>query len=256
MAGSVVRAWSPHVLEQLALGDQLAAVANEHLEQLPLGRCEPHRLAGGVEDLLGAEVDREVLGRDDRRLFADGGPAHRQPAAGEELVHPERLGDVVVCPCVERRDLVVLVGRADSTTMGTCDQPSSFVDDGQAVYAGQPEVEQHDVGMMTGGQLQRLLSCHGEVDVVAVPVQVHRHGPADRRLVVDDEDPRHQFSLAATGRLMTIVVPPPGVSSTASSTAHRFDEASGDRQAQSDAGAGTMVVDDPLERLEHQLAID
>ena len=60
------RGRSPHVVEQLALGDELAGVANEHLEQLPLGRREADRLAGGVEDPLGAEVDREVGGGDDR----------------------------------------------------------------------------------------------------------------------------------------------------------------------------------------------
>ena len=95
------------------------------------------------------------------------------------------------------------------------------VDHLQPVDAGQTEVEQHDVGMVAGGQIERLLACLGGVDVVAARLQVGGEGTADRRLVVDDEHTRHACSFvtaaAASGRLTIIVVPPPGVSSTASS---------------------------------------
>ena len=53
---------------------------------------------------------------------------------------------------------------------------------------------------------------------------------------------------------MTIVVPPPGVSSMTSSPPTAFTKPLGDRQPESDTGA-VRVVAEPLERLEHALAI-
>ena len=46
-----------------------------------------------------------------------------RPQAGEQLLDAERLGDVIVGAGVEGVDLVALGARADSTTMGTSDQP-------------------------------------------------------------------------------------------------------------------------------------
>ena len=51
-------------------------------------------------------------------------------------------------------------------------------------------------------------------------------------------------------RLMTIVTPPPGVSSTAMLAAHRLDESARDGEAEADAGAVRPVAQ-ALERPEH-----
>ena len=48
----------------------------------------------------------------DRLLLGRRGAAQRGAQAGQQLVHAERLGDVVVGAGVERRDLVALARRA------------------------------------------------------------------------------------------------------------------------------------------------
>ena len=63
-------------------------------------------------------------------------------------------------------------------------------------------------GWWRGGELERLLAGGGEVDVVAAGAEVDGQRPQDRRLVVDDEDAL--LIGHATGRPITIVVPPPG----------------------------------------------
>ena len=55
---------------------------------------------------------------------------------------------------------------------------------------------------------------------------------------------------------MTIVVPPPGVSSTASSPPIASTKPLAIAKPSPTPRAGAVVVDDPLERLEHQLAVD
>ena len=95
---------------------------------------------------------------DDRLLLRRCGPAQRGPEPGEELVHPERLGDVVVGAGVERGDLVLLASRADSTTIGTVAPAAQAADHLDAVDAGQPEVEHDHVGMVARRELERLLA--------------------------------------------------------------------------------------------------
>ena len=107
----VVVLGTPHLLQQLALGDELAAVAHEHLDEVPLGRREADLVAVAVHP-LGREVDGEVRGLDERLLVSGRGPAERGAQPGEQLVHAERLGDVVVGAGVERGDLVALRRRA------------------------------------------------------------------------------------------------------------------------------------------------
>src|SRR5947207_15723317 len=55
----------PHLLQELALADQLAAVAHQHLDQVPLGRCQAYLALAG-RDALGGQVDPEVGGLHDR----------------------------------------------------------------------------------------------------------------------------------------------------------------------------------------------
>ena len=87
-----------------------------------------HLGAVGATHPLRGEVDAEVAGVDDGLAVGrrGGGPAHRGPQPGEQLVHAERLGDVVVgaarrgpAPCPAESV------RADSTMIGTLVQPRS-----------------------------------------------------------------------------------------------------------------------------------
>ena len=95
----------------------------------------------------------------DDRLVGLGGrraAAHRRPQPGQELVHAERLGHVVVGAGVERLDLVRRVGarrQHDHRRRQPAAQPVEHLDAG---HVGQAEVEDDHVGPVLGGGAQRL----------------------------------------------------------------------------------------------------
>ena len=92
------------------MGDEPPRVANEDLEDRPLGRGQADGSAV-PHDLFCGEVDGERLGLDQRLLGPRRRAAQRRPQPGEQLVHAERLRDVVVGSGVERRDLRRLLVR-------------------------------------------------------------------------------------------------------------------------------------------------
>ena len=84
--------------------------------------------------------------------------AQRGAHARQQLVHAERLRDVVVGARVERGDLVALgVARRqhDDRHLGPAAQAVDHLD---PVDPGQPEVEHDDVGVMARRQLERVLA--------------------------------------------------------------------------------------------------
>ena len=83
-----------------------------------------------------------------RRLPPAAGPPRDGPDAGDQLAQAERLDDVVVRPELETDDAVDLLaaGRDDDDRhLGACAQLAT---DGEAVHVREPEVEQHDVGLL------------------------------------------------------------------------------------------------------------
>ena len=132
------------------------------------------------------------------------------------------------------------------------------------VDARQAEVEQDDVGVVTGGQLERVLARLGEVDLVAAAAQVGRQRATDRRLVVDDQ---HRVTGATHSRAQLLHVDeascerativgrrPPGVSSIVELAAHRLTKprAMGNPRP---TPAPSAVVDQALERLEDEVPV-
>src|SRR5581483_7913172 len=183
-----------------------------YLDQVPLGWRQVNEFAASA-DLFGVEVNDEVWRLDGRALARLRRTAQSGAQPGEQFVHAERLGDVVVRAGVERGNLDPLgvAGREHDDRYRTpAPQRSGHVD---AVHVGQPEVEDHKVGMVPGRQLDALVTGLGQIDFVTMGFETDTESPAHRKLVLDDEDAVHSFAL----KPKTIVVPPPGVSSTARS---------------------------------------
>src|SRR3984957_18142152 len=209
---------APHVLKQLLLGNQPAPVAYQDLEELPLGRREPD-VRAVPDDPLRGQVDREVLRRDDRFVRCGGSTADRRAEPGEELVHAERLRDVVVGPGVERGDLLVLRPphrQDDDRRRGPAADP---VNDLGAVHVGQAKVEDDRVGPLAGNCREARGAVARGRHLVVARGQVDPQRAEDRRLVVDDEDAGHwstpsvaRTPLTRAGSVTLTVRPPPGVS--------------------------------------------
>ena len=140
--------------------------------------------------------------------------------------------------------------------IGTCVQPAQARDHLDAVDAGQPEVEDDDVGVVARRERRaRASPVRRQVDVVAAGREVDAERPQDLRLVVDDQDPGHDAHRDACGqRCSDHVSPPPGVSSTAISPPIASTKPRGHGEAEADTGAVRLVAE-ALERLEDALAL-
>ena len=127
-------------------------------------------------------------------------PAQRGPQPGEQLVHAERLGDVVVGAGVERGDLVGL-GLADRQhdDRARASSPAGRRMTSMPSMPGRPRSRMHDVGVVVGGQRAApprrwppgRRRSRG-------PRRLVGQGAADLRLVVDDQDPGHGASRLVT----------------------------------------------------------
>src|SRR6266487_5165619 len=107
---------APHALQQLIASHDTASLQGQRVQEAELRRCQLGALAV-YERLHFARVDPKLLELDRlaalRGLRADA-TAHRGLDARHELLHRERLDEVVVGPDLERVDAVVLgPARAD-----------------------------------------------------------------------------------------------------------------------------------------------
>ena len=182
----------------------------------------------GVVHARGGEVDRERVGRDLGPAGRRPQPALGRPEPRQQLVHAERLRDVVVGAGVERPHLVgLLIARRQHEDRHAAPRTDAL-DHLDAVDAGQPEVDDREVGTLAGRRRERLLAVGRRDHLVAAGAQVraaaHAGSAARRRrpapvVVTSHLRPRGRRDVsglarpARAGTLTTIVRPPPGVSS-------------------------------------------
>jgi hypothetical protein len=143
------------------------------------------------DDPLGGQVDGQVAEPDPGRRLGRRGAPHRRAHPGQQLVHAERLGQVIVGPGVERFHLVRGVGPAgqhDDRRGSPAAQPADHV---HAVHVGQSQVEDDQVRRVGGGQRQRLRPGLGRVHRVLPRPQVDPQRPQDLRLIVNNKHPGH-----------------------------------------------------------------
>ena len=101
-------------------------------------------------------------------------------------------------------------------------------DDLDAVEVGEPEVDDHEVGVAVGGQAEPVATGERQVDVEVAGAQVGGERPLDLRLVVDHQDPGHAST--ASGKPDDHRHPAAGGVLDGELAAHRVDEALRDRE--------------------------
>ena len=177
-------------------------------------------------------------------------------SAGQQLVHAERLGDVVVGARRRApRPCRASASRTDSTMIGhRASSPRSPSTTSMPSMPGRPRSRTTTSGWSRGGQRAAPSSpVGGEVDLVAARPQVDGQRPADLRLVVDDQDAASSVGRQRQARAPSVSAAARGVLD-GELAAHGLDEAAGHREPEADAGAVGAVAE-ALERLEHPLAV-
>src|SRR5262245_11524227 len=100
-----VNARGPKLLEQELMGQYLARVLNQEAQKVVLLGRKLHALAANLNDAP-HQVDRSVAKPENRALALHLKlMAERRADAGEQLLHAERLGDIIIGALIECRDL-------------------------------------------------------------------------------------------------------------------------------------------------------
>ena len=143
-------------------------------------------------DLDVAETQRCRVGVPGTR----GSPA-RGTHARQQFADAERLGQVVVCPGVERRDLVGLPRSRRQHDDRRLRPTAEVADELDAVAVGQAQVEDHQFGPARGGVGQRLPDGVGFDHVPALALERHADEAPDLALVLDQQCQRRGVAHAA-----------------------------------------------------------
>jgi hypothetical protein len=108
--------------------------------------------------------------------------------AGQQLARIARLGQVVVGAQFQADDAVGLLAHGRQHDDGGAVGGRQAAADGQAVLAGQHDVEHHQIDRASGQHLFHGAGVGRGLDGVAVATQEVGHDVADAGIVVDDED--------------------------------------------------------------------
>ena len=169
-------------------------LSREGVEEPELGR---RQLGAGSVDvrLHVVGVETQLLDLDlvtaPRLCLADSSPGGRTDAGGE-LLHRERLHEVVVRADLEGVHAVVL-GAACRHDDDRRSDPlvARLLDDAPAVDARKHQVEDADVGPLVAKSRQAGLAVRDAHGVESGRLEVPRHPAGDDVVVFDDQDLRH-----------------------------------------------------------------
>ena len=149
-------------------------------------------------------VEPELLDHDllaAARVLRARAPPGRRADARDELLHRERLDEVVVGADLERVDAVVLgAAGGDHDDRRADPLAARLLDHLPAVEAGEHQVEDADVGALVAQPREPGLAVRDADRVEAGRMEVTRHPLGDDVVVLDDQDLRHLDAIMVVKR--------------------------------------------------------
>jgi hypothetical protein len=117
--------------------------------------------------------------------------------AGEKLLPPERLRDVVVGPGLEPADLLELCGTSGEHYHRHVADVANALERLPPIELGHRHVEEHEVGRDCIERAEAVTPVRALGDLVARPLEQLAKQPSDVCVIVDDEDagPLHTRSI-------------------------------------------------------------
>ena len=185
---------APHVKEELAMGQDLASVADERGQQ-PVFDWRQVYLAPKDGHLPLGKVHMQIAERECRLdgVILAGRMTQGCPHARKQFPDPEGLAHIVIGAGVQGGDLVLFLPPCRQHNDG---QDSPFTeppDDLEPVDVRKAEVENHDVGLARC-RLDKAGLPRGRLkQAVSVTPQGHPEEPSDLGIVFDDKDDWSRF---------------------------------------------------------------
>jgi hypothetical protein len=193
---------APEPLEQLVARDDLPALERQGVEEAELGGGQVGALTRDVRLHL-ARVDAQLLDLDRlpaRSLLRRHAAPDRDPDPRDQLLHRERLDEVVVGPDLERVHAVVLgPAGADDDDRRADPLGPGRLDQAPAVALRQHQVEDAHVRVLVPQACEPLLPAAGDHGVEALGRQMRGHPLCDHLVVLDDQHLRHRAELNREG---------------------------------------------------------
>ena len=196
----------PHTCKQQALAcEGLVRVLHEVGEQIELAWLQVQRLAG-ARCAMGGDVEHQVAGREavwrvGGRAVVHLGATHQRLHAREQLVHAERLGQIVVGADLEPDDFVDLrvAGGEDQDGQPTHGRVRRVLAQGardlESVQARQHQVEQQHIWWLGADELERLRAVGTHAHVVPGACQVVAKRVEEALLVLDNQHLGHMAEI-------------------------------------------------------------
>ena len=161
-------------------------------QDLELGRGQADPSLAAL-DASARQVDDQILVADDPAAGRVGEVPVRSPQQrldpAHQLAQTERLGQVVVGAHLESDDLVDLVITRRQDQDGHLRPGRTHASqDLEAVYPGQPDIEDHEIGGLARGDLEALFAGPGDAHVIALLLEGVLDPASDGVFVFDDQD--------------------------------------------------------------------
>ena len=145
----------PDLLHQLSRREHPVPVASKKAQQAKLRGAQLHR-PPGHRHLRRPEVDIQTVRLKQRRrprLRARRPPQHR-PQPRQQLIHVERLRQVIVRARLQRTRNAIVVLRQDHRNHRRVAGRAHAPQHGQRIHVRQPQVQQHHVRLLGRAQVQ------------------------------------------------------------------------------------------------------
>lgn len=190
-----------HDVDQLLAREHPSGSLGERTEQHELvGRERQHRAVERRAHGLGIDAQASHAHRLLRGTRTSAGAPRVRADPREELAGGERLRDVVVGAALQAHDTVRLLATGGDHDDGRVDPRAQLAAHGEAVHAGQHQIEEDHVGSLVHHLRDAVPTVPGEDHPQPVRLEVARGQPS-QALVVLYQDHRERRSARSLGRI-------------------------------------------------------
>lgn len=177
---------TPDIHQELAVGEDLAAMNHEQTKQGIFGRSQFDFRATSSHD-PGGQIDFQVSEGEQGVGRLTLGMAHGGTQPREQLACAEGLGHIIIGARIERVDFIVfVVSDCEHDHRNTAPFPEPF-EDLEAIHIRQTQIEQDNVRPSLRGLRKTFIPIGGIEDPVTVRLEPDAKQATYLRLVVNDE---------------------------------------------------------------------